>query len=94
MSAEKDSVLNRLTILDFMAVDLHLYLDTHPDDREAITKYNEIIAEADKVRYEYEKLNGPLCSYRSASPDYHFKWIDCPWPWTNKFNYYIKGEDC
>lgn len=94
MNVNRDALLNRLTVLDFMAVDLHLYLDTHPDDKEVIEKYNAVIEEADEVRYEYEKNFGPLCSFRSTSPNCHFKWIDCPWPWTNKFNYYLAGEDC
>lgn len=87
---ERDELLSTLTALDFMAVDLHLYLDTHPDDKEAIEKYNEIIREADSVRYEYEKEYGPLCSYRSASNNDRFDWINSPWPWQCDFNYNIK----
>lgn len=94
MFINRDTILNRLTVLDFMAVDLHLYLDTHPDDTEVIEKYNSIVEQAEEVRYEYEKNFGPLCSFRSKSPDCSFKWIDCPWPWKNKFNYYIEGEEC
>lgn len=94
MNMNRDAILNRLTVLDFMAVDLALYLDTHPEDKEVIEKYNCIIEEAEEVRYEYEANFGPLCSFRSMSPKCKFKWIECPWPWTNKFNYYISGEDC
>lgn len=90
---DRDALLNRLTILDFMAVDLHLYLDTHEDDKEAIEKYNNIVMEADDVRCKYEKMYGPLCSYRSMSKE-PFTWIDDPWPWERKFNYKISGEDC
>ena len=36
-----DEILRKLTALDFIAVDLALFLDTHPDDREALDKYNE-----------------------------------------------------
>lgn len=91
---DRESVLNRLTVLDFMAVDLALYLDTHPDDKEVIEKYNSVLEEAEEVRCEYEKLFGPLCSFRSESPKDFFKWIECPWPWTRKFNYFIEGEEC
>lgn len=71
----RDMLLNRLTVLDFMAVDLQLYLNTHPKDSEAIAKYNEVIKEADVVRCQYEKLYGPLCSFRSLSKS-QFHWID------------------
>lgn len=90
---ERDEILNNLTVLDFMAVDLHLYLDTHPEDEEAIEKYNEIIRKADAVRYEYESKFGPLCSFRSMSDKNSFKWIDSPWPWQSSFNYNIGEVD-
>ena len=79
-------LLHNLTALDFMATDLQLYLNTHPNDKEAISKYNEVIIKADKCRMEYEKLHGPLCSFRSHSNNDCFKWIDEPWPWQRKFN--------
>lgn len=88
---DRDSLLNRLTILDFMAVDLHLYLDTHEDDEEAIEKYNGILIEADAVRTVYEENYGPLCSYRSMSKT-PFTWIDDPWPWNRDFNYDVSKE--
>ncbi len=71
----RDQLLNKLTTLDFMSVDLHLYLDTHPKDKEAIETYNNIVREADCLRMEYEKLYGPLYSFRSFSKS-QFHWID------------------
>ena len=86
----REALLKKLSILDFIAVDMHLFLDTHPNDTEAIEKYNSIIQEADSLRYEFEEMYGPLCSYRSMSPENEFKWIDCPWPWQNEFNFNVK----
>ena len=37
---DRENLLKRLTMLDFMAVDMQLFLDTHPDDTNAIAKYN------------------------------------------------------
>ena len=51
----RDEVLNSLTQLDFMAVDLGLYLNTHPEDTEAINAYNQVITAADTVRAKYEE---------------------------------------
>ena len=83
----RENLLNRLTMLDFMAVDMQLFLDTHPDDTNAIAKYNSIIREADNLRAQYEKSVGPLFSFRSYSPTENFQWVDNPWPWENKFNF-------
>lgn len=84
---DRENLLKRLTMLDFMAVDMQLFLDTHPDDTNAIAKYNSIIREADNLRAQYEKSVGPLFSFRSYSPIENFQWVDNPWPWENKFNF-------
>ena len=71
-NSEREALLKKLSILDFIAVDLHLFL------------------EADSLRYEFEEMYGPLCSFRSMSPDCEFKWINCPWPWKRDFNFNVK----
>lgn len=86
-------LLKRLTALDFMAVDLQLYLDTHPNDKEAIDKYNDTIKEADMLRSVYEKNYGPLFSFRSYNHSKEFGWIDNPWPWQRDANFDISKED-
>lgn len=86
-------LLKNLTVLDFMAVDLQLYLDTHPDDCEALEKYNSIITEADMLRSKYEKNYGPLFSFRSYNHGNKFKWIDEPWPWNKDANFNINEGD-
>ncbi len=83
----RDELIKRLTILDFLAVDLQLYLDIHYDDKEAIEKYNSVIKEADAIRAMLEKTNGPIFSFRSFSDSDDFTWIDNPWPWENEFNF-------
>ena len=89
----KDDLLKRLTILDFLAVDLQLYLDTHPKDESTINKYNSIISEGDALRAQYEELYGPLYSFRSPSANNNFNWTDCPWPWQRDFNFSFEKEE-
>ena len=80
-------LLKKLSELDFMAVDLALYLDTHPDDELVIAQYNKIIIAADAVRSKYEELYGPLCSFRSLNPSQNsWQWTNDPWPWNRSFN--------
>lgn len=82
----RDCILSKLTELNFFAVDLQLYLDTHPDDTEAIAKYNSVVKEADELRALYEDNVGPIYSFRSYSNSDKFSWIDNPWPWERDFN--------
>ena len=82
----RDELLRRLTELDFFALDLALYLDTHPQCEEALAKYNHTITEADRHRQMYETSYGPLCSFRSAGRR-SWPWINNPWPWQEAFNF-------
>lgn len=83
----KEELLKRLTILDFLTVDLQLYLDIYPEDTDAIAKYNSVVKEADTVRAMIEKMYGPIYSFRSYSDSDKFTWIDNPWPWERDFNF-------
>ncbi len=89
---KKDSILRQLTVLDFAAVDLQLYLDTHPEDAEALEQYNNVVMQADGLRAQYEEEYGPLFSFRSLGGK-EYRWIDEPWPWENKFNFKMCKED-
>jgi len=89
----RDELLKQLTILDFMLVDLALFLNTHPQEREAIEEYNAVACEADRVRADFERLFGPLCSYRSKNPAPVWTWMDDPWPWSKEGNFnLLEGE--
>ena len=59
----QEELLKSLMELDFIAVDLGLFLNTHPDDSDAIAAYNQVITAADTVRMKYEETFGPLCSF-------------------------------
>ncbi|MCI1959743.1 MAG: spore coat protein CotJB [Clostridia bacterium] len=92
---DKDLLLKSLTELDFMAVDIGLYLDTHPTDKDAIAEYNKVVKAADTVRMKYEKLVGPMCSFRSANKcEDVWLYATNPWPWCPDANYTITEEEC
>ena len=85
MSA-RDELLKKLTTLDFMLIDMGLYLNTHPDDRRAIAIHNQISADADALRKEFEAKFGPLCA-RTANEAESWQWINQPWPWEEESNF-------
>ena len=78
---ERHDMLMKLCEHDFTAIDLQLYLDTHPDDKKAIEHYNTAVNSANKARAEYEKAFGPLASFVTPSRPDMFTYIDEPWPW-------------
>lgn len=79
-----DATLYKLTQLDFCALDLKLYLDTHPKDTDALAEYNKIAAEAARLRADYEGKNRPLTAGPVTGDS--FVWIDEPWNWEESYN--------
>ena len=86
---DRESLLQQLTVLDFMALDLHLYLNTHPKDAEALEMYNDCLTSANKIRGQYEEHFGPLMAFRSYGQE-DWAWMRSPWPWEESFNYSLK----
>lgn len=71
-------MFNEIMALNFAINDLALYLDTHPDDRNAIRMHCEYSQRQISLTEEYQRLYGPLTiNFMSDTWD----WIDEPWPW-------------
>ena len=81
MKCEKDRLLEEIGILDFVVVELVLFLDTHPCHQEAMhyfDYYNQMLQE--KMR-EYGNLYGPLTLEQARGGTNEFMWTVQPWPW-------------
>jgi spore coat protein JB len=87
----RDEMLRQISALDFYAIDMHLYLNTHPEDADAISKYNAVVTEAAAMRKEYEGMHGPLMANTPSKVPW--QWIDNPWPWQYQFNFTLAGDD-
>lgn len=69
----------KLSSIQFAAWELHMYLDTHPNDKYAKEKYKKYIAEYEFLLAEYEKVFGPI-KQQTAKGN---AWLSDPWPWDN-----------
>ena len=67
--------------VSFMIDDITLFLDTHPDCREAIDAYNHFKMMRCEAVSDYVKQYGPLNRYDVDTCDDWNVWIDGPWPW-------------
>ena len=74
------AALAELMALDFAIDELGLYLDTHPNDSEALELFNSYIKLAQQGRTKYEAMYGPLAK-KYISEDGKYTWINDPWPW-------------
>lgn len=79
--SEREKLLRKLSAVEFAAHELHVYLDTHPNDKSAgaaVRKYDE---QCRKLQIEYQSKFGPLTPSEDGS---RWAWIADPWPWNTE----------
>lgn len=78
----KDKLLKRVSTFGFAMHEYRLFLDTHPNDKEAMELFNNAEKKYAAAKEEYEKQFGPLTLNGLNSDD----WLKDPWPWQNEAN--------
>lgn len=78
--SERAALLKKLNAYAFAAYDWNLYLDTHPEDKDAIAMFHKMTDKANALKMEYESKYGPLTASASRDMD-RWNWLDDPWPW-------------
>ncbi|MEG0764896.1 MAG: spore coat protein CotJB [Pseudoflavonifractor sp.] len=73
--------LAELQALEFVLLELGLYLDTHPDDGEAFQVYKQYATLEKDARGRYEMIHGPLTQGATANELSWAAWQQDPWPW-------------
>jgi len=86
----KFKLLKALSVMDFMLMDLNLYLNSNPWDQEALAIHSRAANDAAELRNAYEKSFGPLRSCSTAADQSEgWQWINDPWPWEVEANFEI-----
>lgn len=81
--SERDRLLEEIMAANFAAIDLNLYLDTHPNDKRALAKFTEAVAKKDALTKKFEEKYGPLTAAANAGKD-SWMWIEDPYPWDKR----------
>ncbi|NPV70213.1 MAG: spore coat protein CotJB [Firmicutes bacterium] len=82
MNPERMEMLRRIQELEFTAIDLNLYLDTHPGDEKALCDYHEVTHALHMLHMEYDRRYGPLMAAgHGHDRQFPWRWIEDPWPW-------------
>ncbi|MBQ8057371.1 MAG: spore coat protein CotJB [Ruminococcus sp.] len=76
---QREIMLKKIGTYKFVLKDLELYLDTHPKDEMALSKYAEYEALLKPMIKDYESRFGPLKA--SSDNGNKFLWVKNPWPW-------------
>ena len=77
---DKATLMKRINMLSFAVDEAVLFLDTHPEDREALRFYHEMNAQRQKAVAEYTADYGPLTAGSVTNAE-RWTWVDSPWPW-------------
>lgn len=69
-----------IMMLGFCAVDMMLYLDTHPDDEETLNYFNQCTALYNAAKQSYQEQFGQLNAF-SEQERSSWDWNTAPMPW-------------
>lgn len=79
---EKQSLINWITMMEFCAIDMQLYLDTHPTDQKAIEYFNECVRLLENAKRTLKEKYGVFFTVSEGAPyEEYFTWTNMPMPW-------------
>lgn len=84
--------LHEIQAVDFVIVELMLYLDTHPDDTDAIRQYNQYAGYSRKLKAKFESKYGPLTQGSPDQTESYWSWKKVPG--RGKFNRGRESGSC
>lgn len=82
MSHEQKTLLQRLSSISFVLVELALFLDTHPENKEALKMFKEYTEKYKPILKAYETQYGPI-KQSAAIGCTSWDWAKDNWPWDN-----------
>jgi spore coat protein JB len=88
----KMEMLKQISATRFMMVDLALFLNTHPTQKETIIEYNFYVMQWRNLKENYERNYGMLTQLNSLSPQ-PWNWISEPWNWEYDANFKFEKEE-
>ncbi|MEG1742367.1 MAG: spore coat protein CotJB [Acetivibrio sp.] len=77
---DRQKLLLFITEVSFAVDDVVLYLDTHPEDKQAMEYYDTYRKLRKQALSEYTRLYGPL-SDEDVNGGNCWTWVKDPWPW-------------
>lgn len=78
--SNQEQMLHDIGIVDFVLIDLTLYLDTHPHDRNAMEYFNHYNHIKKQMTREFSQKYFPLTTDMADSSK-EWRWGMAPLPW-------------
>lgn len=77
-SSNEKEAMKKVMEAMFAVNDITLYLDTHPQDRNALNLHKQYVKDFEKAKKYYEDNFGPLSMYAEMNT---WSWVYDKWPW-------------
>ncbi len=81
-NSTQSEMMKQIMHTEFALTDLNLFLDTHPDCKEALELFTKLAATLKSLKADYETKFGPLYAW-SSRKETPFQWVEqgTKWPW-------------
>lgn len=79
--SEREQLRRRISAMDFAIFEIELFLDTHPNDANAMMARSQYRKRRAELVADYEKRFGPYVVTTNDINGQRWTWIDNPWPW-------------
>lgn len=79
-SSEREDMLLQIMEYAFAMIDLQLYLNMYPNDKEALNLFNKYLNNKKDLTNMFEEKYGPLTIDSDAQKN-NWLWYNSPWPW-------------
>lgn len=80
-TSEKEALLNQWQQYNFALIDLGMYLDVYPNDKNALNLYKKYLDISKQITNKYESMYGPIYSDSEFAIKNKWNWDNSPWPW-------------
>lgn len=81
---EEQALRRRISAIQFACWELHLFLDTHPNNCDAARKLEEYRKQLKQLTEEFQEKFGPIGETPQNTS--RWAWISDPWPWEKEAN--------
>ena len=81
-----NELMTQIYEYSFAVDDVLLYLDTHPEDQEALAYYKNMKDAREAAVSAYENQFGPLTKDGVKDCVDYWVWVNSPWPWEGGAN--------
>ena len=79
----RQQLQDQIKAFDFALIEMNLYLDTHPCDKEALQLTGVYRSKRDLLIETFERRFGPwaITADKTPTDGEKWTWVNDPWPW-------------